>query len=83
MRPQKDLRPMKTITEKALVSRINRRLAPSGTTLRKALGESLRAEVGDFYELDMHLNVITVKHVVVEKWGRELGALRPTESVGD
>lgn len=65
------------VSEKALISRINRRLAHGGTVLKKTRGQRWRSSVGDFYEIDG--NTIVSTHVDLEDWARELGVLRPSE----
>ena len=68
------------ITRKALISRINRRLAHDGERLRSPRGELGRQELGDFYVTDDN-NCVTAKDVDPEEWARELGVLRPREQV--
>lgn len=73
---------MSTITEKALSSRINRRLRHDERMLKKSRGERDRSELGDYYVVDMQMNLID-KHVDLCALGRELGVLREHESVAE
>lgn len=68
------------ITQKALISRINRKLAHIGELLRRARGERWRQDLGDFYVTDEN-NCVTSKNIDPEEWGRELGVLLPNEHV--
>jgi hypothetical protein len=75
---------MLEITEKALVSRINRKLAHEGQAgegLRKSRSSRARDDLGDFYVLDFSTNVVTEKDVDPERLGRKLGVLKPGEAV--
>ncbi len=72
-----------TVTESALVQRLNRKLAPGGTAIRKAR-ERWTNTLGDFYEVDLERNCVVstgLDCATLVKWGRELGALRPAESL--
>lgn len=71
---------MSAITEKALSSRINRRLTHDERMLKKSRGERDRSELGEYYVVDMQMNLID-KHVDLSALGRELGLLRKHESV--
>jgi hypothetical protein len=70
------------VTTRALIQRINRKLAAQGQTLRKARGASC-AGLGDYYVIDTRRNAVTLKRVGLEALGRELEALHPWESLAD
>ena len=38
-------------------------------------------ELGNYYAINLHGNYITAQHVDPEKWGREMGVLRPWERI--
>jgi hypothetical protein len=88
-----------TITESALISRINRKLphprhdnwtySGGWEKLRKA--RRIRdnrgltwpnSNLGDYYVVDVMRNRVLATHVSLEELARELGVLRPYESLG-
>ena len=71
-------KPSVPVSERALLARINRHLAPAAV-LKKAKGARARAELGDFYLLDLRRNVPCRPRVKLEAYGRELGVLAPYE----
>lgn len=72
-----------TITQNALMKRINRALAKEGERLTVTRGERWRSELGDFYVLDVNMNAVVAKHCDPEKLGRELGVLRKWERLAE
>jgi hypothetical protein len=72
-------KPIKSpVTKRALVQRINRKLAAKGEKLIATRGEIAQSELGDFYRVNAH-GAITSKNDEPEKLGRELGVLKPYE----
>jgi hypothetical protein len=71
--------PAKKPTLQAVIARINRKLAHVGERLRKARGEQQRAEVGDYYGVNLARNRVIQTHV--EPWALavELGVVRHHE----
>jgi hypothetical protein len=70
------------ITERALVQRINRRLAKVGERVRKTrVGTRSEVELGTFFITDCDRNCVQAKDVDVEALGHELGVLAPCELV--
>jgi hypothetical protein len=69
------------VSTRALYQRINRELAKEGMVLKAARGERARSEVGDYFVLDTGHNTVVVRHVDLEKYGRELGVLAAWERV--
>jgi hypothetical protein len=67
------------ISLRALVQRINRRLAADGRTLRSPRGHGNAAPLGDYFVTDDR--GVVVAGVQPEKLGREIGVLRPWEEV--
>lgn len=73
-------KPIKSpVTKRALVQRINRKLAAKGEKLIATRGEIAQSELGDFYRVSVDGGTITAKHIEPEKLGRELGVLKPYE----
>jgi hypothetical protein len=72
---------MLRLSEKALVCRINRRLAPDMEQLCKARGARCELELGEYYIRDHNRNFIVAHHVDPEQLGRELGVLKHYEQV--
>lgn len=68
------------VSTRALIQRINRKLAERDQVLRTARGERARTELGDYFVIDVHRNVLTLYRVNLEVLGRELGALQPWEA---
>jgi hypothetical protein len=69
------------VTERALVQRINRRLAKDFETLKAARGGRWRSTTGDYYVVDLQRNAIARTNVDPEALGRELGVLHAYERV--
>jgi len=69
------------VPERAVVMRINRALRPEYQQLKKARGMRMQLEVGDYFLLDLHRNLILDTHVQVEALGRLLGVLESWENV--
>lgn len=68
-----------SVTERALVQRINRRLAESGEQLKAYRGIRRQSD-GPYFVVDVQRNRITREHVRdLEALGRELGALEGWE----
>lgn len=72
---------MTKITGRALIARINRKLAREGQRLCILRGNRGESSLGRFYAVDVMFNHVTAQHVDPEKWGLELGVLRHTENV--
>lgn len=67
----------KTVSERALIQRINRQMSKRGETLKKTRGERWRMDLGDFYVVEN--NIITERWVDLEGLGQELGVLKGGE----
>jgi hypothetical protein len=65
---------------KALIRRVNRRLAKRGQKLITTRGERARAELGSYYLIDTDTSGLVLHHVNVEVLARELGALEPWQA---
>ncbi len=73
------------VTMRALVQRINRKLAGDGKRLAATRGAKALEEFGAYYVISGRPGYIGVHkdHVDPEKMGHELGALKPWESLAD
>lgn len=71
------------ISKRALLQRINRKLAKDGEVMRAARSELSRQVVGDFYVVDTAINGVVEKDVDPAVKARELGVLAAYESVVD
>jgi hypothetical protein len=69
------------VTERSVVARVNRRLQANGEMLKPARGEQVRAQVGDWYVLDVKAKGVVREDVNLEAIARELGALKDWEVV--
>jgi hypothetical protein len=69
-----------TISERAVLARVNRLLAKDGEILRLCRTQSRwAAELGRFYRVDYGRNVIVEKRVKLSTLARKLGTLKPFE----
>jgi hypothetical protein len=72
------------VTERALVARINRKLAHQGKALRHSAPNSRQAhDLGAYFAIDVNRNVVTASWIDLEKWGNGLGCLKPWESLAE
>jgi hypothetical protein len=69
------------VTERSVVARVNRRLQAAGEQLKPARSEQVRAQVGDWYVLDVKRNGVVREDVNLEAIARECGALKDWEVV--
>lgn len=63
-----------TINLRALLGRINRKLAHEGEQLRTLRGERDFHNLGRYYAVN-DMNHVIASHVDPETWGREMGVL--------
>ena len=75
-----------TVTERALIRRVNRKLKPLNKTIRQTRGKYLAANHGEFYLQDCPTfgepsNIRYVNLPDLETMARELGALADGETV--
>ncbi len=81
--PPPSLNPRMPVTERALFSRINRKLKKEGEILRRCRENSrFYADMGPYYAVDVVSNTVTARGVSdLEAWGRDLGVMRPFEKL--
>lgn len=73
---------MKTITENALIKRINRKLAHEGQQLRKSRPDSRwRNDLGEFYIIDIETKRLECSDVPLGDLGYQLRILADDERV--
>lgn len=72
---------MNTLTQGAIIKRINRKLAPKQEIFRKARGARIAATFGDFYIHDWQQNRIVATHCNPAETARELGLIHAMEEV--
>jgi hypothetical protein len=73
--------PYAPITVRALVQRINRKLAKQSEKLIKARGQAARANLGDWYVVNTDKKTMVLSRVDPEKLARKLGVLEGWEQV--
>ena len=75
---------MQHITERALIARLNRRLADDGQQI-KTCREGSRSfpTLGRYYIVRIDFNAVDTPDIDLEGWGREMGVLRDNESLAD
>jgi hypothetical protein len=71
------------VSLRAVIQRINRRLAADDEVLKVARGARAQLDLGDFYILNTRGNWIDHKNVDPEALARELGVLKAWEKVVD
>lgn len=70
------------VSEKALMARVNRKLAKDGERILKSReGSRLRGNVGDFYLLDVSRNTVLNTHIELGHFAKQRGILRDYETV--
>jgi hypothetical protein len=67
------------VSERALYQRINRKLAPRGRLLKATRRPG--TELGKYYIIDTERNLLLLKRVDLDYWGRRLGVLAAWEEV--
>ena len=70
---------MLTVSESALIRRVNRRLAHDEEQLHKARGQREAFDLGEFWVRDWRTNGVVMTNVDLEGLAREMGALAPGE----
>jgi hypothetical protein len=71
-----------TVTERALIQRINRKLAKDGEKLRTTRGH-FEPSLGRHYVIDLNRNFVVRKQFDLEELGRQLNVLQPWEDLAD
>ena len=71
------------VTLRALVQRINRKLAHTEEVLKTARGQRAIADLGNYYILDWGSNLVSAWHVDPVKLAHELKVLAAWEYVED
>jgi hypothetical protein len=69
------------VSERALIQRINRKLAANGESLKKSRGDRARSDLGEYYIINLHKNSVVNFGFDLEAKGRELGALAEWEAL--
>lgn len=77
----------KPVSARALLARINRRLAKDGQQMKTCPERSQwHNELGSYYIVDLDTNTIQTRGVIdLEEWTRQYmdGVLKPFETLGD
>ena len=68
------------VSERGLQKRINKQLAEENERLVKSKGLKTITELGEWYIVDFN-NCIVAWHCEIEKLAREIGVLKPSESL--
>jgi hypothetical protein len=71
------------VTLRAVIQRINRKLRADEQTLKVTRGARWRGDLGDYYIVNANRNHVVATGVDPVELGRELGVLRPWESVAE
>jgi hypothetical protein len=72
---------MTQVTERALVARINRKLAHDREQMHRTRGERWRGDLGDYYITETRTRALIAARCTPEGVGREIGVLRHGETV--
>lgn len=73
----------KTVSEKALLARINRKLRKDDEAVRRCRDGKWSHTLGRFYRVDLRRNAHLDNHINLEELGRELLVLKPHEKLAD
>jgi len=73
--------PKVPLGERALIQRINRKLAKDGQVLKKLRGERWRTDLGEYYVVDLANNALKTWHVDLVAFAKELQVISPWEEV--
>ena len=73
----------KIVSRSALISRINRKLAHEGERLRVNRHQRWYFDLGWYYVVGIHTNLVEAAHLELPAFARELGVLRPGETAAD
>lgn len=72
------------ISSRALMQRINRRLAKEGEVLRTSRGTSEIHNLGNYFIVDLRTNSVTAHQIDdLEGLAREIGVIKPYEELGE
>lgn len=69
------------VSKRALIQRINRRLARDGEKLYATRGRRAFQDLGEFHVIDVDRNFVAQKDVDLEELGRNLKVLSPWEKL--
>jgi hypothetical protein len=69
------------VSERALIQRINRKLAADDEKLKKLRSKRWRSAMGTYFIINVRGNFVNTKHVEIEAYGRELGVLTDWEEL--
>ncbi len=78
--PEKGEKMSFLVSERALQKRINRQLAKENERLVKSKGLKAKTELGEWYIIN-DINQAVAWHCEIEKLGREMGVLKPSENI--
>jgi hypothetical protein len=71
------------VSERAIIARINRALAPQDMQLKTSRGWRMKLDVGDYYVVNTRINGIVqpYKHMPLPDIARDVGVLKDWEEV--
>ena len=67
------------VSERALIQRINRKLAAQDEIVRTARGGRAEQDLGRYFIVDVRIGGVVHSDIDLEEWGRELAVLRSYE----
>jgi hypothetical protein len=71
------------VSERALIARINRKIADDDLILKRTRNARAELDLGRHYTINFRVNFVADKHIDLEGYGRELGVLKPYEALSD
>lgn len=71
----------KTVSERALIKRINRKLVKENERLAVTRSDRWYSDLGNYYIFDVNTNFVTSAHHDLEELGREMGCLSSCETI--
>lgn len=70
-----------TVSERALVQRVNRKIKDDRLVLKRSRGARMIDDVGRFYLLNFYRNILIGKDLDLEAYARQVGALQLYEEL--
>jgi hypothetical protein len=69
------------VTKRALMQRVNRALKADGEQLKVSRGMRAFLDLGELFTVDISRNFISRKDIDLERLARQLGVLKPYETL--
>lgn len=71
------------VSRRAVLQRVNRKLAKDGLTLKVSTGGQAQIEVGQYFVLDVKRGAVIERHIKLEQFAKKSGVLADWERMED